>query len=478
MDPLDLVSSAIQKMTSAYGRKVKKEKTADPIPEEKPFEIKGGTFRAGFAREEIMPDMKLKTTYWIAGHGSGHKMQGILTKVYTHAIWLDCGGDEGIIWLSLDCVGLTNIEVGIIRDKIMASPVIKGCKGINVSVTHSHSGIDTLGYWGKPFASIPADGKNPEYMSMLFTKCLWAAENAYKNAKEGKLYFGSAKITDCLQTGRRIADRHEILYRFRFAPADGGDEIWVINTGAHPNSLGGDNRLLSGEYPYYLRENIKKETGADAFITVGAIGGMDAKHVDDNDKINCIKMQARMFADAAESVDNDRELSPEIRFLRQQFYMPACNNVLMLLAMKGTMSFNAFPCENSDTGVATKTELTYVSIGDAKLLCLPGENFVTTVYGHYNDAETSSNGCGPEINPTPLAEIAGDENLVVFGNTNDMTGYVVPPNDWVLNPGQPYLNGVRDRFDENHYHETNSMGPETQKVIADTFGMMVKNFGE
>ena len=58
---------------------------------------------------------------------------------------------------------------------------------------------------------------------------------------------------------------------------------------------------------------------------------------------------------------------------------------------------------------------------------------------------------------------------VVFGVSNDMTGYCVPPNDFVLNKTQPYLNTARDRFDRRHYHETNSMGPNTQRVIKETF---------
>ncbi|MBQ4603429.1 MAG: hypothetical protein IJB16_02405, partial [Clostridia bacterium] len=147
-----------------------------------------------------------------------------------------------------------------------------------------------------------------------------------------------------------------------------------------------------------------------------------------------------------------------------------------LLAMRHVMSFNAYPCKESDTGIAMMTEMTYMSIGGKNILLLPGESFVSTVYGGYKNAETSPTGEGGEVNPTPLAEIAGDPDMIVFGVSNDMTGYVVPPNDFILHPTQPYLNGYRDRFDLNHYHETNSMGIGTQKVIADTFADVVSRF--
>lgn len=477
MDIMDVVSSGIQKITGAYGKKVQKKYTAPEIPDAKPVEISGNAFRLGFAREEIMPDLSLGKTYYIAGHGSGHVMDGILTPVYVHAVWIDCGKDEGMIWLSADIVGMTNIEITEIRNRIFASKVIKGCKAVNFSSTHSHSGIDTVGYWGKPFLSIPANGKVPEYMEMLFANALKAAEAAYLAREEGKLYTGRIAIPDGLFTKRKFGDKHEVLTRLRFVPASGKAETWLVNIGGHPNSLGGANRKLSGEYPYFMREHIKDENGANVLFCIGAIGGMDAAMYEEtDDPLDRVKYQGRLFATAAENVSNDKELEPKIKFINQQFYLPVSNNVLTVLAMRGTMSFKPFPCKESATGIAMRTELTYLTIGSQKFVLLPGENFVTTVYGGYLDAEHSTTGKGPEINPTPLAEIAGDPEIIAVGVTNDMTGYVVPPNDFVLNPTQPYLNGTKDRFGDNHYHETNSMGPDTQKVIADTFAKVVKNF--
>ena len=479
MDVMDLASSLIRKVTKNYGKKIKRKGVAPEIPAAFPTEIKGKTFRVGFAREEIMPDLSLDRTWYIAGHGSGHKMEGVLSPVYVHAVWIDCGNNEGIFWFSADIVGLTNAEHEIIRQHVYRSDKIHGCKGIIFSCTHSHSGIDTVGYWGKPNAvSIPSDGKVPEYMELLYERSLAAAEAAYAARKPGKLYCGKIAVPEGLFTKRRITDRHEVLYRLRFAPDDGGNETWLLNFGGHPNSLGGDNRMLSGEYPYFMREQINAETGADVIFTIGAIGGMDAAMLEDTEPLERVKYQAKLLAEKAEQIEQETELQPKIRLLRQQFYLPVDNNVLLLLAVLGTMSFKAYPCETSATGVAMKTEMTYLTLGTQKFLTLPGENFVTTVYGGYTDAEHAPTGMGPEIDPAPLCEICGDPDLIAVGVTNDMTGYVVPPNDFVLNPTQPYLNGTHDRFDENHYHETNSMGPNTQRVIAETFAGMVKRFGD
>ena len=50
-----------------------------------------------------------------------------------------------------------------------------------------------------------------------------------------------------------------------------------------------------------------------------------------------------------------------------------------------------------------------------------------------------------------------------------MTGYIVPPNDFILNISQPYLNSVHDRFDRNHYNETNSLGPNAAYALEKAF---------
>ena len=475
MDPLDIVMKGIIGITKSYGKRVAKKGSAPEIKKVNPVEIKGEGFRLGFSTDEIIPDLSSGKTYWIAGHGSGHKMEGVLTPVYISAVWIDCGGDEGIIWLTADIIGLTRIEINKVRSMILASDKIKGCKAVNFSVTHSHSGIDTLGYWGKPFLSIPSDGKDPDYMNMLFKKAVKVSEEAYLNRKAGKLYSGKINVPGGLFTKRGIADKHEILYRLRFSPADNSAETWLINFGAHPNSLGGCNRMLSGEYPYFMREHIKEDCGADVHFGIGAIGGMDGAELDP-DPLTCVKKQGKMYADAAEKISEETELEPVIKYLTQPFYYPVDNYVLTLLALKHTMSFKAYPCKTSCTGIAMESEVTLMKIGGQSIAFLPGESFVNTVYGPYLPKESSSTGLGEEINPEPLCKILGLSDLIVYGNTNDMTGYVVPPNDFILNKTQPFLNGTRDRFDLNHYHETNSMGYGSQKVIADTFADIKSRF--
>lgn len=473
MDIMDLASKAVNSIAKNYGKKVAKKKDAPPIPKVQPTVIKGDGYNVGFSRAEIMPDLTSGKTYWIAGHGSGHKMEGVLTPVYASAVWIDCGAEGGVLWIGADIVGLTGVEVSVVRDMLSDFAKETNCKCINISCTHSHSGIDTVGYWGKPFLSIPSDGKDPEYMSMLMNTMVKVSKEAYANRKAGKLYLGTKQVKDSQFDRRPPKKMNDTLTRIRFVPSDGSEETWIMNFAAHPNSLGGSNRMLSGEYPYFMREDIKKACGANVLYGIGAIGAVDMAEYDPDDKVENIKKQGAVLANAALSIDNDVELSPEITVLQQKFYMPVSNFVLTFLAIRGTMSTDVYPCDRGDVGISLKSEMTYMKFGEKEMLLLPGEMFPSTVYGGYDEAEESSTGLGPEANPPALADVANDPDLLVFGITNDMTGYVVPPNDFVLNPTQPYLNKAKDRFDRGHYHETNSMGEQAQAVIEEQFADII-----
>ena len=162
-------------------------------------------------------------------------------------------------------------------------------------------------------------------------------------------------------------------------------------------------------------------------------------------------------------------MDAEITVLQQPFYYYADNAVLAFLAILKVMSSKFVAAKKGDLGIALVSEMTYMKIGSQEILLLPGELFPEIAYGGYSSAEDSATGRGPEIDPKTFTEIAGDDDLLIFGVTNDMTGYVVAPNDFILHKTQPYLSNGRDRFDRSHYHETNSMGYSAAKTLTDVF---------
>ena len=84
-------------------------------------------------------------------------------------------------------------------------------------------------------------------------------------------------------------------------------------------------------------------------------------------------------------------------------------------------------------------------------------------------------GIGVPYTPdTPLIDIVGDKDLLVFCVTNDMTGYCVTPNDYILHPTQAYIEQGKDVFDRRHYHETNSLGYLTNETMAENVADIMK----
>lgn len=465
----DLAASAVKALSKSSGRRLKRKMAAPPISDHVAKHFSGNKYNVGFSKCEVMPDDLDSATYWIAGHAMAKKIEGVHDPITVSAMWIGCDDNGAILMVSADCIGLTRVEVAKIRD-MLAPLYLKGCKSINICCTHNHAGFDTVGYWGK----LPKTGKNDGYMNKLFDSICKVCNEAYSNRTAGDLYIGTAHVPDAQYDRREPIVLHDVLTRIRFVPDNGEKETWFLNYAAHPNTLGGSNRHVSADYPYYLRETIYAEKDVNVLFGVGAIGAVDPGNFCE-DKKERTRMQGECLGRAAVLIDNDKKLDCDVAVLRQPYYSPVENSVLAFLASLNVMSSKRYPSESGELGLALKTEMTYIRLGDQNILLLPGECFPETIYGGYDSAEKSATGKGPEINPAPLVEIANDENLLVFGVTNDMTGYVVPPNDFTLHKTQPYLSNGRDRFDRSHYHETNSLGYLTQETIANVFKKVVAN---
>ncbi|MDR2753213.1 MAG: hypothetical protein LBB50_02770, partial [Oscillospiraceae bacterium] len=195
----------------------------------------------------------------------------------------------------------------------------------------------------------------------------------------------------------------------------------------------------------------------------------------DEYKIKRPVMGGELRADAAMDNKHDRVLPPVLNLLTQPYYAPAENPVLL-----GAAKLKIFRCGkkvatgDGTLGWSLQTEMTFLHIGGLEVLLLPCELFPELAYGGYLAAEESATGKSPSSNPTPLCKIAENPDLLIFNLVNDMTGYVVPPNDWALHPTQPYLDGAKDRLGRKHYEETNSLGPKTAHVTANVFRALVE----
>ncbi len=471
--------SLINSVLKTQSKHITEKKTAKPLEKSK-FSVapksKSDCFLLGFSKESILPEDIEKKKYYIAGYGENNPANGVLDPPHTHAVWLDdLSGKGGIVLVSIDNVGMLNKDVNRLRERLREFAMLSGCRSMNIVSTHSHAGIDTMGIWGP----LPLSGKNPKYMELVFSQTVKAVKQAYANRKSGKLYHGKIEVPDMQEDIRTPIVYSKTLTRLRFVPDDGTQETYIVNFASHSESLQGCNSRVSADFPHYMREKILNTSGAQTLYCVGAIGGMismdipNEKEIRDNggDFAESTKNIGEKLADYALSITDETELKPIIGCIRQEVYFKVENTLLLLAAKAKILEADEYRLPNGE-GFAMKSEISYIEIGSVKLLLLPCEIFPELVYGGYLSARESATGYGDEINPVPLIDIAGDD-VIIIGLANDELGYVLPPNDFLLNPDAPYFENGRDIHERKHYEETNSLGPKTAEKIAQTVREMI-----
>ncbi len=426
----------------------------------------GESFIFGFSKEEIIPPVKIpskKKKYYIAGYRNNNAAVGVLDYMNAKALWIDDNtGRGGVVFVSVDCVGLFGADVAIIRDKLNHFSAITGCRSINICSTHCHAGIDTMGMWGP----LPKTGRDNTFMQLLYEKIVSAVEGAYKNRTSGDIFYSSVKADKDSQSAPRPPHVYnDTVTRIRFSPANSEPDIYLINFGAHPESLLGKNSLLSADFPCYTARYIKEMTGCETIFFAGAVGGITMRPMDENNIISTIKTGERL-GEIALSAINEIKLEPVINIKRKEIYISSDNPVFWFISKFGIIPEKMVTTGEGKLNLGMKTEISLISMGNINLLLLPCEIFPELVWGGYLSKEESSLNEPPEINPEPLCKTVNDDNLIVMGLANGEIGYVLAPNDYLLDSELPFINEPTDKFGRRHYPETNSLGPDTAYAIA------------
>ena len=423
----------------------------------------------GFGRQQIRVEEDKARDLYIAGYNNGVKISGVLDYCEARAVWLDAGG-AGVLLIGVDCVALDSGTVEEIRNELGDIP---GCVSVNVYSTHTHAGPDTLGLWGR----IGFNGKNAAYMNALKAAAVQAAREAASVRKPAELYYGKVRTQNMYRDSRLPVVYDENLYQLRLQACDGSAGLRLLFYGAHAESLRGDNTLLSRDYPGRLCDNIHAATGDDAMFFPGAIGGLVmTRLLVSNMPEGAVKnmhITGDKLTEYALSIraEEERLLEPGIKQARQSFDVPLDNTVFMTYKLLGILNSKAVPGKSA-TGVCVQSELNLIMLDDVALLLIPGEIFPELVSGEaYGDANPAG------VNPRPLKDIARDygiDELLITGLANDELGYIVPPSDFLVNERLPYVNRITDAKGEDHYEETNSVGPACAGCVAEALETLLK----
>lgn len=431
----------------------------------------GKHFTCGFAKSVLTPDDIKFRKYFIAGYDSNNPAHGVLDDIFARAVYIDDNtGRGGVVMCSVDAVGISRKDINLIRQLVIESRQIPSLKSINICATHSHSAIDTQGLWGEKLFKC---GRDEEFMKKLRKLTADAIIKAYENRTDGRMFY-SVKKSEDLQFDCRTPDTYDSnITKIRFESFDGSKNIHMVNFASHAELLGSSTKRVSADFPAYMIKEIESNNeNCDAVFFNGAIGGMiSAKEIKKvyREQIDCeayTKEFGKNLGEIVNSLKDETELAPIVNVKSAPVSIEASNYVLILARLLGVLN-NDISRVRKDGTASIYSEVGYLELGEKEIgmFLIPGELFPELFNGEFLSAEESANGKKAEYNI--LCEQGEAKHKFVVGLCNDELGYIIPDNDFFLNSKMPYINKGKDRFDRDHYEETNSTGPRTARTLLD-----------
>jgi len=417
-------------------------------------EIQG--FTVGYAAQAVTADLENDGIHYVAGYRNEAVATDVRDNQLVKAVYIEDTRGESVLLLSVDCVALSRMETIRLRTALSDWSAETGCRQIHVMSTHDHAGSDTLGLWGKP----GCDGKNPAFMEQLRTALVETAKKAYDSRCAGQIYYGSIDTADQrIQEDTRLpAVFDSRLHSFRFVPDDSSRQtIRLLNYASHAESLDGSNSRISADFPGEAARVLAEKENSEMIWFPGAIGGLiRTRFVLINREDNC-RLVGERLAEKVLSITDEVLLEPLLETASVELSIPCENPQFLLMRALGVLDQTSHSIAGS---TFIDTEMSVLRLGGLTILLVPGELFPELAYGD----QTGFEGACPDKAVQPLTTLFG-EDMLVFGLADDEIGYIVAPDNFLLNEKKPYWDRVTDRNGEDHYEETNSLGPETADCI-------------
>ena len=360
----------------------------------------------------------------------------------------DGSGRGTVVFISVDAYGITSADVLKIRRAALALEGMEGVVSLNVSSLHQHSVIDTLGMGGNLVAALfanplalytgwytPFTGKNPAFMAHLTQAAAQTARKAVDTMTTGTMTYSRADISEFILDRRTPVAFDPYIHRLRFVPDSGAAETWLCNMALHPVGTGLVPCVVTGDYPAYIEQTIFEAHGANFQMLQGAIMALDPPYtpgaLPEEGRFLELERFGRRIAQRLLDLPPTAEspVEPILNIAHRGYALPIDNPLHLLMFRLGILEANARKRNLWGTKVELCTEVGYVEFGtDLAAAIVPGELDGSLAFGGALTCGQAWNGW--EWKFTPLCEmLPPGKTLMVFGLTNDMTGYMIQPND-------------------------------------------------
>lgn len=450
---------------------------------------------AAAARVDITPDLTTEKAM-LAGFGAtGRKPSGVHDPLYARLIVLREGKDV-VALAGLDLLGFEYNDVADLRR--LAGYDAAG-RSLFVHATHTHSGPDTLGLWGRLPGLSGVDRRYQSRIKKTIAEALRLLETQLRPVRAA----GAKGALDPRGLCRDSRDPQAIdpaLAVLRLTGADGRAVATVVNWACHPEVLGPGNRLITADYPGPLCARVEEKTGGACLFLNGMIGGLMTPDA----RIENFYEAARIgtaVADAALALKtapgagrlrfrSERILTP-VENSRYRLALPALTFGHRLLDSEGRPLASwkrwslalrhLFVGLTEDTQPWVESEVSLLRIGPALLLGLPGEAFPELAVGGYGGKFAFGRPLTSPGNPDPpdlarapkgpyLRDAVDAPVPMLVGLANDELGYLVPGYDFKVRPSKLML----PRLPGHHYEETNSIGPSATRIVTEAAARLLR----
>lgn len=436
----------------------------------------GAGLRVGFGRAKISPEVgDPKHPVWLAGFSQNRAATAVHDDLWAMACVLD-DGERRLGVVVLDAIGLFHEDVTAIRRRL--DPAWKIHYAV-VCATHNHSTPDLMGLWGPHLLKTGVVG---EYRERVLASAVKALGDAVSSLEAAQVSFHQIAVpTDGLVTDTRKPHVYDPDVRvMHFSRCGTAHTLGSIVTwGNHPETVWGRNTEVTSDYCGYLRDALEKGVqmggrshesglgGTHLYIN-GAVGGLmttspsvtvrDPYTGEDHSQPSHEKARAVGHQLASRILPRLRATnltaSADLRLgIRARTIDVPLDNVGFLLApVLGLMD------RGHSRWMHLRTEVALVTLGEASVVCVPGEIYPELVNGGIERAPGGDFNVDP-VEVPPLRELMPGRVKFVFGLANDEIGYIIPKSEWDRTP--PHLYGSPKAV----YGEVNSVGPEVAGKI-------------
>lgn len=439
----------------------------------------GAQWSLGYAERSILP-ADFGTRPYVKGSLAPYSFTTkTLDDLRVRTVVLDDGSGRGkIVFCVIDAIGIANADVRKIRAAASDIAIQNNIVSINVSVSHTHNGIDSQGVWTDPagttinnlanaltgFTQVKS-GVDATFLQTMIDRTTESIAAACGRLEPGSLYLAKKSISDYVRDRTYPNAMDDNLYRLRFVPDDSASRPTIIATFAcHPETTSYSSKEISADFIYYMEEAVNR--GGENFIFIqGNVGTVTSSRSNSDDglalnnheeaarfgyEMGYITLALTATARQCETLNKawgdllgveqyagtdgysvwyknwqpvtETAVTPILNIRMEQFILPVDNGIFKAMG-KASIANNLILKEKGTGACYSVTELGYMEIGrDLKVLISPGEIMSEILVG------------GPGLDGFKYDSLRSmfGENLIIFDLMNDAIGYIAADPNYVM----------------------------------------------